>query len=44
MPEYKEHITVDEIAKDYAFRRHREVNHHYDATHDYTFHLQATAN
>jgi hypothetical protein len=43
MPEYKEHITVDEIAKDYAIRRHREVNHHYDATHDYTFHLQATA-
>lgn len=41
MPEYREHLSIDEVAKDYAIRRHREVNHHYDATHNYTFHLQS---
>lgn len=40
MPEYKEYLAIDEIAKDYAIRRHREVNHHYDALHSYAFHLQ----
>jgi len=39
MPEYREYLSVDEIAKDYAIRRHREVNHNYDAIHNYAFHL-----
>lgn len=43
MPEYKEFLSVDEKAKDYAIRRHREVNHHYNAIHSYAFHLKMTA-
>lgn len=40
MPEYREYLTVvDEVAKDYAIRRHAEVNHRYDAIHTYAFHL-----
>ena len=39
MPEYREYLSVDEIAKDYAIRRHAEVNHRYDAIHTYAFHL-----
>ncbi len=42
MPEYKEFLSVDEKAKDYAIRRHREVNHHYDDVHPYAYHLQMT--
>jgi len=42
MPEYKEFLSVEEIAKDYAIRRHREVNHHYNALYPYAFHLQMT--
>lgn len=42
MPEYREYLSIDEVAKDYAIRRHREVNHHYDAVHSYAFHLQMT--
>lgn len=42
MPEYKEFLSVEEIAKDYAIRRHREVNHHYNAMYPYAFHLQMT--
>ena len=40
MPEYKEFLSVEEIAKDYAIRRHRECNHHYNALYPYAFHLQ----
>jgi len=43
MPEYREFLEVDEIAKDYAIRRHREVNHHYNALYPYAYHLQMTA-
>ncbi len=39
MPEYREYLSVDEVAKDYAIRRHAEVNHRYDAIHTYAFHL-----
>ena len=39
MPEYREFLSLDEVAKDYAIRRHREVNHNYDAIHNYAFHL-----
>jgi hypothetical protein len=39
MPEYREFLSVDEVAKDYAIRRHAEVNHRYDAIHTYAFHL-----
>ena len=42
MPEYREFLSVDEIAKDYAIRRHREVNHHYNALYPYAYHLQMT--
>ena len=42
MPEYREYLSIDEVAKDYAIRRHREVNHHYDSVHSYAFHLQMT--
>ena len=42
MPEYKEFLSIEEIAKDYAIRRHREVNHHYNALYPYAFHLQMT--
>jgi len=42
MPEYREFLSVEEIAKDYAIRRHREVNHHYNALYPYAFHLQMT--
>lgn len=42
MPEYREYLSIDEVAKDYAIRRHREVNHHYDAVHSYAYHLQMT--
>lgn len=42
MPEYREYLSMDEVAKDYAIRRHREVNHNYDALHNYAFHLQMT--
>lgn len=42
MPEYKEFLSIEEIAKDYAIRRHREVNHHYNAMYPYAFHLQMT--
>ena len=44
MPEYKEFLSIDEIAKDYAIRRHRAVNHYYDSTHEYSFHLEMTIN
>lgn len=40
MSEYKDYVSVDEIAKDFAIRRHKEVNHFYDALHSYDFHLQ----
>lgn len=43
MPEYREYLSIDEVAKDYAIRRHREVNHNYDATHNYAFHLTMVA-
>ena len=43
MPEYREFLSVDEVAKDYAIRRHREVNHNYDAIHNYAFHLTMVA-
>lgn len=43
MPEYVEFLSIEEIAKDYAIRRHREVNHHYNALYPYAFHLQMTA-
>jgi len=39
MPEYKEFLSIDEVAKDYAIRRHAEVNHRYDAIRTYAFHL-----
>lgn len=39
MPEYREFLSIDEVAKDYAIRRHAEVNHRYDAIHTYAFHL-----
>jgi len=39
MPEYREFLSIDEVAKDYAIRRHREVNHNYDSIHNYAFHL-----
>ena len=39
MPEYKEFLSIDEIAKDYAIRRHNEVNHRYDVGHPYSVHL-----
>jgi (p)ppGpp synthase/HD superfamily hydrolase len=42
MPEYREFLSIEEIAKDYAIRRHREVNHHYNALYPYAFHLQMT--
>jgi hypothetical protein len=42
MPEYREFLSIAEIAKDYAIRRHREVNHHYNALYPYAFHLQMT--
>jgi len=42
MPEYIEFLSIEEIAKDYAIRRHRDVNHYYDAIHSYVFHLQMT--
>ena len=42
MPEYKEFLSIEEIAKDYAIRRHRECNHHYNALYPYAFHLQMT--
>jgi hypothetical protein len=42
MPEYREFLSVEDIAKDYAIRRHREVNHHYNALYPYAFHLQMT--
>lgn len=42
MPEYREFLSMAEIAKDYAIRRHREVNHHYNALYPYAFHLQMT--
>lgn len=42
MPEYKEFLSVSEKAKDYAIRRHREVNHHYNALYPYAYHLQMT--
>lgn len=42
MPEYREFLSMEEIAKDYAIRRHREVNHHYNALYPYAYHLQMT--
>ena len=39
MPEYREFLSIDEVAKDYAIRRHAEVNHRYDSIHTYAFHL-----
>lgn len=43
MPEYREYLAIDEVAKDYAIRRHAEVNHRYDAIHTYAFHLTMVA-
>lgn len=42
MPEYKKFLSIEEISKDYAIKRHREVNHHYNALYTYAFHLQMT--
>ena len=42
MPEYREFLSIEEVAKDYAIRRHREVNHHYNALYPYAYHLQMT--
>ena len=43
MPEYREYLSINEVAKDYAIRRHAEVNHRYDAVHTYAYHLTMVA-